>query len=110
MSLSERILQAGATDSPPVRRLPTPIVDGLAEFKVKVANQLFERLGQRLFESSDEEQLYALVLSEISGDHGRQPHRLSPPKNAANSHWRSPATSWASAPSRSSSPIRRSAR
>jgi pilus assembly protein CpaF len=66
MSLSERLAAAEQGDGR--RRLPPPVLvyDGLADFKVKVADALFERLGQRLFESSDDEQLYALVVGEIS--------------------------------------------
>ena len=63
MSLSERIVKAGGGDTSNVRRLP--VVDGLADFKVSVANVLFERLGQRLFEGQDNASLYASVVREI---------------------------------------------
>ncbi len=66
MSLSERLAAAEQSDGP--RRLPPPVLvyDGLADFKVKVADALFERLGQRLFERGDDEQMYALVVGEIT--------------------------------------------
>ena len=41
-------------------------VDGLAEFKSKVHDALFERLGTRLFDASREDQLQALVVAEIT--------------------------------------------
>lgn len=62
MSLSERLNAAGDT---PTRRSDIALVDGLASFKVSVANTLFERLGQRLFESQDGTALHAAVLQEI---------------------------------------------
>jgi pilus assembly protein CpaF len=40
-------------------------VDGLSEFKVAISNELFERLGQRLFETQSQERLYATVVEEI---------------------------------------------
>ena len=40
-------------------------VDGLSGFKVSISNELFERLGQRLFETQNEEQLRATVVAEI---------------------------------------------
>jgi pilus assembly protein CpaF len=40
-------------------------VDGLGDFKAKVHDSLFERLGTRLFEASNEDQLHALVVAEI---------------------------------------------
>jgi pilus assembly protein CpaF len=61
MSLSERIAAAG--DAP--RRRPLALVDGLAGFKVGIANELFERLGQRLFETQNEDALRATVMDEI---------------------------------------------
>ena len=42
-------------------------VDGLGDFKSKVHDSLFERLGTRLFEASNEDQLQSLVMAEISG-------------------------------------------
>ena len=73
MSLSERINQAqeaaaqrgevtGAWRHAPNQILP---IDGLADFKAKVHDSLFERLGTRLFESTNEEQLQSLVVAEI---------------------------------------------
>jgi pilus assembly protein CpaF len=64
MSLSERITKAGTADTKGPRRL-APVVDGLSDFKVRVADTLFERLGQRLFESQDDAALYGTVLREI---------------------------------------------
>jgi pilus assembly protein CpaF len=64
MSLSERMTEAGRADSHGPRRLT--LVDGLADFKVRVANTLFERLGQRLFEGQDDLALHATVLHEIA--------------------------------------------
>ena len=73
MSLSERInlAQQSAVDRGPVTgkwrppSAPTIAVDGIAEFKLKVHDSLFERLGTRLFEASNEEQLHTLVVAEI---------------------------------------------
>jgi pilus assembly protein CpaF len=62
MSLSERLDAAADT---PARRSHMALVDGLASFKVSVSNALFERLGQRLFESQDSTALYGAVLQEI---------------------------------------------
>jgi pilus assembly protein CpaF len=62
MSLTERINRAGGADKP-TRHL-TP-VDGLSEFKVTISDTLFERLGQRLFETQSEDRLYATVIEEI---------------------------------------------
>ena len=62
MSLTERMNKAGGADKP--KRHLTP-VDGLAEFKVAISNMLFERLGQRLFETQSEERLCATVVEEI---------------------------------------------
>jgi pilus assembly protein CpaF len=42
-------------------------VDGLGDFKSKVHDALFERLGTRLFEATNEDQLHAMVMSEIRG-------------------------------------------
>jgi pilus assembly protein CpaF len=62
MSLSERIhRQEGEL---PTFRPPAP-VDGLAGFKSKVHDQLFDRLGTRLFETQDETQLHSMVVTEI---------------------------------------------
>jgi pilus assembly protein CpaF len=63
MSLSERVHQAQEGDLPAFR--PAAPVDGLAGFKNKVHNQLFDRLGTRLFEMQDEAQLHSMVITEI---------------------------------------------
>ena len=74
MSLSERITQAqqAALERGEVagqwrlaanQQVP---IDGLAEFKAKVHDALFERLGTRLFDASKEDQLQALVVAEIT--------------------------------------------
>ena len=63
MSLSERMIKASGDAPSNVRRLP--IVDGLGDFKVGIANALFERLGARLFENQDPASLHATVLQEI---------------------------------------------
>ena len=73
MSLSERITQAqqAAVQRGEVanawRQAPTHnlTVDGLGDFKAKVHDELFDRLGTRLFEATNEEQLQSLVLTEI---------------------------------------------
>jgi pilus assembly protein CpaF len=65
MSLSERMLKVQGGGTANVRRLPVPSVDGLASFKVGISNNLFERLGQRLFETQNEEALRATVVAEI---------------------------------------------
>ena len=73
MSLSERINQAqqAAAQRGEVastwRHAPnqTLTVDGLGDFKAKVHDALFERLGTRLFEATNEEQLQSLVVTEI---------------------------------------------
>ncbi len=74
MSLSERLNQAqqAAVDRGAVAgvwRAPSAqpvVVDGVADFKSKVHELLFERLGTRLFEASSGDQLHALVVAEIS--------------------------------------------
>jgi pilus assembly protein CpaF len=70
MSLTERLNQAtarrgdvGTTWGEPRGR--PALVDGLAEFKATVHEALFERLGNRLFESTSTEQLESLVMAEI---------------------------------------------
>jgi pilus assembly protein CpaF len=73
MSLSERITRAqqAAVQRGDVSNQwrPTapqaPALDGLADFKAKVHDSLFERLGTRLFEATTEDQLHALVVAEI---------------------------------------------
>jgi pilus assembly protein CpaF len=70
VSLSERIQKASdkAAEGGVTRRPQQQMaVDGLAEFKRRIQTELFERMGQRLFETSDEEHLRAAVVEEISG-------------------------------------------
>jgi pilus assembly protein CpaF len=64
MSLSERMQAAQGATVTPLRR--KAVHDGLADFKVGISNALFERLGQRLFETQNEEALRATVVAEIS--------------------------------------------
>ena len=73
MSLTERInlaQQAAVSRGNAVGwRAPTnqPVaVDGISEFKAKVHDALFERLGTRMFEGSNEEQLHTMVVAEIT--------------------------------------------
>lgn len=74
MSLSERInlAQQAATQRGEIvsawRHAPNQALaeDGLADFKARVHDSLFDRLGTRLFETANEEQLHALVVAEIS--------------------------------------------
>jgi pilus assembly protein CpaF len=74
MSLSERINQAqqAAAQRGEVagtwRHAPNQsvAVDGLGDFKAKVHDSLFERLGTRLFEATNEDQMQSLVMAEIS--------------------------------------------
>jgi pilus assembly protein CpaF len=73
MSLTERIgkAQRDAAErgevAPQWRTAPAQhvAVDGLGDFKSKVHDRLFERLGTRLFEATNEEQLQSLVMAEI---------------------------------------------
>jgi pilus assembly protein CpaF len=73
MSLTERISKAhqAAAERGDVagqwRTAPAQPVtgDGLADFKSKVHDSLFERLGTRLFEATNEEQLQSMVMAEI---------------------------------------------
>jgi pilus assembly protein CpaF len=69
MSISERINQAAqkaAGDSIEAwHQSEQAVHDGLAELKASVHDQLFARLGARLFESQDEDQLRAMVVAEI---------------------------------------------
>lgn len=74
MSLSERInlAQQAAVDRGDVvttwRQATAEEVtaDGLGEFKTKVNDAVFERLGTRLFDTSNEDRMYALVVGEIT--------------------------------------------
>jgi len=63
MSLSDRIHQAQKGELSTFR--PAAPIDGLAGFKSKVHDQLFDRLGIRLFETQDETQLHSMVVTEI---------------------------------------------
>jgi pilus assembly protein CpaF len=73
MSLTERIgkAQQAAAERGEVagqwRQAPAHAVkvDGLGDFKSKVHDSLFERLGTRLFEATNEEQLQSMVMAEI---------------------------------------------
>jgi pilus assembly protein CpaF len=73
MSLTERISKAhqAAAERGEVasqwRSAPAqPVtVDGLGDFKAKVHDSLFQRLGTRLFEATNEEQLQSMVMTEI---------------------------------------------
>ncbi len=73
MSLTERINKAQQAAAQrgevtnqwrPTTSQPATL-DGLADFKAKVHDSLFERLGTRLFEATNEEQLHSLVVAEI---------------------------------------------
>jgi pilus assembly protein CpaF len=64
MSLSERMQASQGATVTPLRR--KAVHDGLADFKVGISNALFERLGQRLFETQNEEALRATVVAAIS--------------------------------------------
>ena len=74
MSVSERINQAqraakerGEMTNGWSSPQPSPLAaDGLAEFKARVHDALFERLGMRLFEATSEEKMQALVVDEIA--------------------------------------------
>ena len=73
MTVSERILQAqqAAVQRGEVanswRLAPTQSLaaDGLGDFKARVHDALFERLGTRLFEAATEEQMHSLIMAEI---------------------------------------------
>ena len=86
MSLSERINQAQEAaaergDVAGTWRIATtqPVaVDGIADFKAKVHESLFERLGTRLFEASNEDQLQSLVVAEIGALMASNDTALSP--------------------------------
>ena len=73
MTVSERILQAqqAAVQRGEVahswRQAPsqTLAADGLGDFKARVHDALFERLGLRLFEATTEEKMQSLVMAEI---------------------------------------------
>jgi pilus assembly protein CpaF len=69
VSLSDRIQRAAEKAGPDVvvrRPAAAVAIDGLADFKLKIQTELFDRMGQRLFETADEEHLRAAVVDEIS--------------------------------------------
>jgi pilus assembly protein CpaF len=71
MSISDRIMRARQEaadrgETRPVVTAPVQPVDGLANLKINVHDQLFDRLGTRLFEAQSEEQLHSLVVAEIT--------------------------------------------
>ena len=86
MSVSERISQAqrAAKDRGEMTNAwspaqPAPLADdGVAEFKAKVHEALFDRLGMRLFEATSEEKMQALVLDEIASLMNENGSALSP--------------------------------
>ena len=73
MSVGDRINQAQQAAAKrgdvanPWRQAPdeTLTADGLGDFKSKVHDALFERLGTRLFEATNEEEMQSLVVTEI---------------------------------------------
>jgi pilus assembly protein CpaF len=86
MSIAERISQAqqaafergdvtGSWRQAPIQPVTA---DGLGDFKVKVHDALFERLGTRLFEATTEEQMQSLVLAEIGALMDARESALSP--------------------------------
>jgi pilus assembly protein CpaF len=62
MSLTERLERAAGTVEKPRRPIA---MDGLADFKVRIADDLFDRMGSRLFETQSEDRLYTNVIDEI---------------------------------------------
>jgi pilus assembly protein CpaF len=86
MSLTERINQAQqaaaqrgeVANNWRIAQTPTLTLDGLADFKSKVHDALFERLGVRLFEATNEEQLQSLVVAEIGALMDARESALSP--------------------------------
>ena len=86
MSVSERIMQAqraaaerGETSSSwqPTQAAPMTS-DGLGEFKARVHDALFKRLGTRLFDATSEEKLKSLVVDEIAALMNSDESALSP--------------------------------
>ena len=74
MSVGERISQAQQAtlqrSDVALTWKPGPVqnvtIDGLDDFKAKVHEALFQRLGTRLFEATNEEQMQTVVMTEIS--------------------------------------------
>jgi pilus assembly protein CpaF len=86
MSVSERIMQAqraaverGET-APAWHATPAGQItsDGLGEFKARVHDALFKRLGTRLFDATSEEKLQSLVMTEIAALMDADESALSP--------------------------------
>ena len=91
MSVSERISQAqqaaaqrgdvaNTWRSAPVQNIT---FDGLGDFKAKVHDALFQRLGTRLFEATNEEQMQTVVMTEISNLMDARESALSPQERQA---------------------------
>jgi pilus assembly protein CpaF len=86
MSISERISQAQQAArlrgdvATTWRETPTKAaaLDGLGDFKVKVHDALFKRLGTRLFEATSEAEMQSLVMAEISSLMDARESALSP--------------------------------
>ena len=91
MSVSERISQAqqaaaqrgdvaNTWRSAPVQNIT---FDGLGDFKAKVHDALFQRLGTRLFEATNEEQMQTVVMTEIGNLMDARESALSPQERQA---------------------------
>ena len=86
MSLTERINQAQQTSAHRTDVVGTwryasnqqANLDGLGDFKAKVHDALFERLGTRLFDATSEDQLQSLVVAEIGALMDARESALSP--------------------------------
>jgi pilus assembly protein CpaF len=86
MSVSERIEQAqraaavrgDLANNWTTAPVATATIDGLGEFKSRVQDALFERLGNRLFEATTEEKMQELVLAEIGALMDEEPSALTP--------------------------------
>jgi pilus assembly protein CpaF len=90
MSISDRIQRAekaaierGELDLPRTRAAEPAVIDGLADFKSKVHAALFARLGQRLFDTTDEGQLHSIVVGEITALMAADERPLSPGERQA---------------------------
>ncbi|WP_420451489.1 CpaF family protein [Ilumatobacter sp.] len=72
MSVSERVLRAqqaaqrGGVTNPWSAPRPKASGDTVGDFRARVHDALFERLGSRLFDATSEEQMHDLVLGEIT--------------------------------------------
>ena len=86
MSISERISEAQqaarlrgdvATNWRDAPAKPAGM-DGLGDFKVKVHEALFKRLGTRLFEATSEAEMQSLVMVEIGSLMDARESALSP--------------------------------